>query len=54
MTKLFEDLVNSKEFQEQLNQIPVEERQTVLNSLKELVEKFENNILRPIEKLKQK
>lgn len=54
MSKIFENLVKSKEFQEQLKQVPEEERQKVLDSLKELVEKFENMVLTPLEKLKDK
>ena len=54
MSKIFEDLVKTKEFQEQLKQIPEEERQTILNSLKDLVERFENMVLKPIENLKDK
>ena len=54
MSKIFEDLVKTKEFQEQLKQIPEEEREKVLKSLKELVEKFENMVLAPLEKLKDK
>lgn len=54
MSKIFEELVNTKEFQEQLAQIPENEREKILSSLKELVEKFENMILLPLEKLKDK
>jgi hypothetical protein len=54
MSKIFEELVNSKEFQDELKQIPESERQTILNSLKELVEKFEKLVLNPLEKFKVK
>lgn len=54
MAKIFEDLIKTKEFQEQLKQVPEAEREKVLASLKELVEKFENMVLAPLEKLKDK
>ncbi len=54
MSKIFEDLVNTKEFQDQLKQVPEGERPKLLASLKELVEKFENMVLTPLEKLKDK
>lgn len=54
MSKIFEELVKSKEFQEQLKEVPETERQTILNSLRELVEKFEKLVLDPLEKLKTK
>lgn len=54
MSKIFEDLIKTKEFKDQLKQVPEEERKKVLESLKELVEKFENLVLAPLEKLKDK
>jgi len=54
MSKMFDELVSSKEFQDQLKLIPENERQTIINSLKELVEKFENMVLKPFENIKLK
>lgn len=54
MSKVFEDLVKTKEFQEQLKQVPENERETILKSLRDLCENFEKMVLSPLEKLKDK
>lgn len=54
MSKIFEELIKTKEFQEQLKQMPEEEKQKIINSIKQVVENFENMVLTPIEKLKDR
>lgn len=54
MNKIYEDLINTKEFQEQLKQLPEKEKETLLKSIKEIINNFDNLILKPFEKLKNK
>lgn len=54
MNKMFQELINTKEFKEQLAKIPKEEKEELLKSLKEIVEKFEDGIIKPLENLKRK
>lgn len=54
MSEIFNNLLNDEDFQEQLKQMPEEEREKILKSLRELVENFENLILGPLEKLKDR
>jgi hypothetical protein len=54
MSTIFEELKETAEFQEQLKQIPEEERLPIIMSIKDLIEKFENMVLKPLENLKTK
>ena len=47
---LFKEITGSKNYQDLLNQLPEDERQIVLQSLRELVENFEKGVIEPIKK----
>lgn len=51
---IFEKLMQDDEYRRLLEQLPEDERAIVKNSLKELVEMFENNLINPIKNLKGK
>ena len=51
---LFDQLLESKHYQELLQKLPADEREAVIKSLREFVETFENNVLRPLENYKPK
>jgi len=49
---LFEKLLKMKEYQEQLDKLPEDERKEILAALKQLTERWENLILKPLQNLK--
>lgn len=51
---LFEQLLESSEYQILLSQLPDDERESVLAGLKKMVDDWENKVLKPLENLKNK
>ena len=45
---LFDEITQTKHYQVLLNQLPEDERQIILTSLKDLVENFEKGVIEPI------
>jgi len=50
----FDELLKNKQYQEILNTLPEDERESIIKTLREVVESFEKNVLESIEILKQK
>jgi len=51
---LFETLLESPEYQILLQQLPDDERKSVLAGLKKMVDDWEKNVLKPLENLRSK
>lgn len=51
---IFEKLMQDETYRRLLEELPEDERAIVKNSLKELVEMFENNLINPIKNMKGK
>jgi len=51
---LFDELLKSNHYQELLQKLPEDEREVVIKSLREFVDTFENNVLKPLENYKPK
>jgi hypothetical protein len=51
---LFDDIINRKDYQKLLEQLPEDERKAYMETIKKMVDSFENNILLPIKNLKSK
>ena len=47
----YEELSNSKQFKDLLEQVPEGEREKVVEALKAMVQDFEKNILAPLESM---
>lgn len=48
---IFEECMNDPNYRELLNKLPEDERVVILKALREITERFENNLLEPIRKL---
>lgn len=51
---LFDEMLQSKHYQELLSKLPDDERIVVLASLREFVDTFEKHVLKPLENTKPK
>ena len=47
---LFDEMLNTKHYQDLLNKLPNDEKESLIKALREFVESFENTIIKPIEK----
>jgi len=51
MEKIFEQCINDPYYKELLEKLPEDERVVILKALQEITERFEKNLLEPIQKL---
>ena len=51
---LFDNMLQSKHYQELLSKLPDDEREAVLIALREFVDTFEKHVIKPIENYRPK
>lgn len=54
MSEIWTKLLQDEKYQKLLSQLPDDERELVLKSLKELVQRFENGLINPLKNLQNK
>ncbi len=53
-TNLKDEIFNTEQFKELLDQVDKTEREVVLSNLSSLIEKFQTEVLKPLEEVKSK
>lgn len=51
---LFDDLMKKEEYRKLFDQLPEDQKPIIMESIRKLVEQFENNVLSPIQNLIKK
>lgn len=54
MSDIWDKLMKDEKYQKLINQLPEDERELVLKSLKEIVLHFENGLITPLKNLQNK